>query len=436
MASEIAISVNNVSKKYRLYDRPSHRLKEAFHPLRRKYHHDFWALNEVSFEIEKGETFGIIGRNGSGKSTLLQIICGILQPSEGSVVKNGKLSALLELGTGFNPEFTGRENVYMSGALLGMTSQEMDRRFQAISEFADIGEFIDQPIKTYSSGMQVRLAFAAAIHIDPDILVVDEALAVGDMFFQAKCMTKMKAMIEDGITLVFVSHDMASVKSLCKKAILLDNGKVICAGKPDQVVERYFSRKVEGEQGIIDYEPSRGRSLGSAPDSSATFLPGLEFRKRADFQRIRNGKASFVNVQLLDGNGREIVDVEYEQDLVLRMAVEVDRDLQMLAYGYHIRDRNGVDVVYSDSVIEGKSIRGAKRGGRYVVDWRFKAALMSGAYSVACVLSIPINLQLGQVEFCDFIPVAVQFQMQPRREAILYGHVHWDNAVDVQKVSI
>jgi homopolymeric O-antigen transport system ATP-binding protein len=235
----IAISVRNLSKKYHLYDSPQHRLKEALHPFRKKYHREFWALRNVSFELRRGEGLGIIGKNGSGKSTLLQILCGILQPTEGDVWVNGKISALLELGGGFNPEFTGRDNVYMNGALMGFTREEMDRRFDAILDFAEIGEFIDQPVRNYSSGMYVRLAFAAAINVDPDILIVDEALAVGDIFFQQKCHERIEELIRNGITVLMVSHDMGSIEKYSSKVLLLDHGGCSFLGNPNEAVLRY-----------------------------------------------------------------------------------------------------------------------------------------------------------------------------------------------------
>jgi lipopolysaccharide transport system ATP-binding protein len=218
MGEEIAISLNNVSKCFKRYARPVDRLKEMLLP-NRSYAQEFWALRDISFDVMKGETIGIIGRNGAGKSTLLQMICGTLAPTSGKVQVNGRVAALLELGAGFNPEFTGRENVYMNGAIMGLSRVEVDERFDRVAAFADIKDFIDQPVKTYSSGMYVRLAFASAIHVDPDILIVDEALAVGDMFFQAKCMSRMRTMMESGVTVLFVSHDTSSVKALCQRGV-------------------------------------------------------------------------------------------------------------------------------------------------------------------------------------------------------------------------
>jgi ABC-type polysaccharide/polyol phosphate transport system ATPase subunit len=237
--NDIAISVRNLSKKYRLYDSPQHRLREALHPFRKKYHREFWALRDVSFEVKKGESIGIIGKNGSGKSTLLQLLCGTLEPTHGSVKMEGRVSALLELGAGFNPEFSGRENVYMNAALLGFTRQEIDERFDAIASFADIGEFIEQPVKTYSSGMYVRLAFATAINVDPDILVIDEALAVGDLRFQKTCKQKMNEFKDRGITIVLVSHAMSDISSMCRTAIFLSKGQPVFIGDVSGAINAY-----------------------------------------------------------------------------------------------------------------------------------------------------------------------------------------------------
>lgn len=239
--NNIAISVKNLSKSYRLYKNPAERLKELLHPFGKKYHRNFWALRDINLEIPKGTTFGIIGQNGSGKSTLLQVMTGILQPTTGSVKVNGRVSALLELGSGFNPEFTGRENAFMGGAIMGISREEMEERFDEIAAFADIGDFIEQPVKTYSSGMYVRLAFSVAINVDPDILVVDEVLAVGDMRFQKKCMEKLDDFRDMGKTIIFCSHDMHAVGELCKTAYWIDSGSIHDSGEPAKVISSYVS---------------------------------------------------------------------------------------------------------------------------------------------------------------------------------------------------
>lgn len=429
--SDAVIKVENLSKVYKLYNDPVDRVKEALNPFRKKYHHDFYALNDVNFEVKKGETIGIIGKNGSGKSTLLKILTGVLTPSSGHYHVKGKISSLLELGAGFNSELSGLENVYFNGAILGFTKDEIDEKLEAILEFADIGEFVHQPVKMYSSGMQVRLAFAVAISVDPDILIVDEALAVGDMFFQAKCMTKMKQMIDSGVTLVFVSHSPGAIKSLCNKAILLDAGGVIQHGTPSEVTEKYFAMKVSSDQKLV---VSDDVTENLQDVDFGFFKNNKEFKKMASFQRIQNGMANFSNIQLLDTNGNEIRSVDYGQDVILRMGIEIKENIHELSFGYHIRDGNGVDVVYSDAVIEGYNLINVKKGDKYVIDWKFESALMHGDYTVACVLSIPIDLEISKVVFCDFIPVASQFQVACRKNSYLYGKVHWNNVLEVKKL--
>jgi ABC-type polysaccharide/polyol phosphate transport system ATPase subunit len=246
-SNDVAISVSNLSKCYQIYDTPHDRLKQFVMPRirrlarksKKQYFREFWALKDVSFEIKKGEIVGIIGRNGSGKSTLLQLICGTLTPTSGRIQTRGRVAALLELGSGFNPEFTGRENVYMNATVLGLSTEEIDARFDAISTFADIGDFIEQPVKTYSSGMIVRLAFAVAIHIEPDILIVDEALAVGDIVFQMKCLDKMEQIRSCGTTILFVSHSLEQVKRFCVSAVWLEHGKVQQIGESNYVSDQY-----------------------------------------------------------------------------------------------------------------------------------------------------------------------------------------------------
>ncbi|ABC29058.1 ABC-type polysaccharide/polyol phosphate transport system, ATPase component [Hahella chejuensis KCTC 2396] len=246
-ADDTAICIRNLSKCYQIYESPRDRLKQFVIPrLKRftrqppeRYYREFWALRDVSFNIKRGETVGIVGRNGSGKSTLLQIICGTLSPTEGTVEINGRIAALLELGAGFNPEFTGRENVYLNAAVLGLSQSEVDERFDDIAAFADIGQFIDQPVKTYSSGMVVRLAFAVAINVDPEILVIDEALSVGDELFQRKCFSRIEAIRDSGATILFVSHSGGTVVELCDRAVLMDSGERLAVGKPKQIIGSY-----------------------------------------------------------------------------------------------------------------------------------------------------------------------------------------------------
>ena len=257
---DVAISVRNLTKTYRLFNHPGDRIKQFFSLGIKKYHRDFTALKDVSFDIRKGETVGIIGRNGSGKSTLLQLICGILKPTTGTVLVRGRISALLELGAGFNPEFTGCENIYFQGALMGFSQAEMDERFDDIAAFADIGQFIEQPVRTYSSGMFVRLAFAVSVYVDPEILVVDEALSVGDAQFQSKCFEKFRAFKEAGVTILFVTHSLDLVTTYCERAILLDKGMLVISGKPNAAINGYRRLLTTRHQHVVSSEVTVSRA--------------------------------------------------------------------------------------------------------------------------------------------------------------------------------
>jgi len=253
MSSEVAIQADGLGKCYQIYDRPQDRLKQTIFRGRRQFYREFWALQDVSLEVMKGETVGIIGRNGSGKSTLLQLLAGTLAATTGDMRINGRVAALLELGAGFNPDFTGRENVYMNGAILGISRPEIERRFDDIARFADIGDFIDQPIKTYSSGMIVRLGFSVSINVDPEILIVDEALAVGDMAFQFKCLERLETLTKGGTTLLFVSHSMDMVKTFCNRVVYLREGRIRARGSPEEMAETY----------LLDLRADQQRARGS-----------------------------------------------------------------------------------------------------------------------------------------------------------------------------
>jgi len=441
--SDIAIKVENLSKIYKLYDRPQDRFKETFHPFRKKYHHDFYALKNISFEVRKGETLGIIGKNGAGKSTLLQIIYNVVSPSSGSIEVNGKVSALLELGAGFNPEFTGIENIFYNASIMGYTKAEIEDKLDEILAFADIGEFAGQPMKTYSTGMFVRLAFSVATTVEPDILILDEALSVGDFFFQAKCVDRIRSMIDQqGTTLLFVSHDLMTVKSICKKCILLDNGIIAEHGDSNDVVDKYYAMKIESEQNISADDLNRSINKAANRDENMSdkeydiFKENQLFLQTASYQRIQNGKAEIVNVQLLNDKEEMVFAVEYEQDVVLRIAIEIHEDIPELVHGYAIRNEDGIEVVHSDSIIEGRNLRDVRKGEKYIIDWNFRAALTDqhGHYSVTTGLVIPVNYGKIQMEFCDRIPIAVQFMMQPRKHFPLMGFVHWKNDIDIRRL--
>ncbi len=363
-SNEIAIRVTNLSKRYEIYAAPRDRLKQFTLPrLQRltgkgtkQYFNEFWALNDVSFEIKKGETVGIIGRNGSGKSTLLQMICGTLNPTGGSIQTNGRIAALLELGSGFNPEFTGRENVYMNAAVLGLSKSEIDARFDRIATFADIGQFIEQPVKTYSSGMYVRLAFAVIAHVDADILVVDEALSVGDAVFTQKCMRFIRNFQENG-TLIFVSHDIGSVQNLCKSGIWLKNGKVEQTGTAKSVSEAYLQytmQEIYGDEAKLTAMVPV--TLEDASDVDASH-PESTGRTAIDYGAIatvrdnigtakgwKSGRAEIISVSLTRlSAGKEGV---FEGGERVRMTVRAKAldPLQNPILGFLVRDRLGQDL--------------------------------------------------------------------------------------------
>lgn len=343
MNTEYAIHVESVCKDYRLYKRNSDRIKETFHPFRKQYHKPFRALENVSFSLEHGGSLGIIGKNGSGKSTLLQILCGVLQPSAGEVSVHGRISALLELGAGFNPEFTGRENVYMTATIMGLSREYVDRNLDRIFDFADIGEYVDQPVKLYSSGMYVRLAFATAISIEPEILIVDEALAVGDIFFQQKCIAHMKEM-QSKATIVFVTHDMQTVSNLCDRVILLDEGSVKYDGNPVEAVSHYTK--------LVHNERFQEKGALSATDSSATEhntdcpgpVNGDKEEGWVDVPAEDRGGALEIDihkVRIVDLNGSPKETVVKGDTVVIELFVKASKDIDNVIVGYTVKDRMG-----------------------------------------------------------------------------------------------
>jgi len=367
---EFAIKVENLSKCYQIYDKPNDRLKQFLLPRlqrffrrpQKQYFRGFWALKEVSFEVKKGETVGIIGRNGSGKSTLLQMICGTLTPTSGSIQTNGRIAALLELGSGFNPEFTGRENIYMNATVLGLTKDEIDARFDDIVAFADIGDFIEQPVKTYSSGMVVRVAFAVIAHVDADILVVDEALAVGDAFFTQKCMRFLRNFMATG-TILFVSHDTGAVVNLCKRGILLKDGQVAEIGRPKEIIEHYLATLYESDQEIkgvviennnntnVSYSKdfSEYRDMRESLFNNSILRNDIEvFRFEADQPGFGAGYAKIVSVRLLDQEGIPLSWVVGGEEVILEIRSIAEKDMLNPIVGFQFKDRLG-QVVFSDN---------------------------------------------------------------------------------------
>lgn len=350
MSSETALQIRNISKCFHLYDKPHERLLQTIMRHRKKYYREFWALKDVSFHVNKGETVGIIGRNGSGKSTLLQMICGTLKPTQGVIQTQGRIAALLELGSGFNPEFTGYENVYMNAAILGLSKQEIDNRYDDIIAFADIGHFIDQPVKTYSSGMLLRLAFSVIAHVDADIIVVDEALAVGDAFFTQKCMRFLREFMQKG-TVLFVSHDTAGVKNLCNRAIWLEKGRIIEEGSPKVVCEKYLEAFYEIQQGkssTTQFEQQQLEGPVCFKDQRLDYINQSNLRNDIQIFHFDPNAASFgkggaqiIDVRLLNQNRDSLVWVVGGEKIILQIKAKAYEDLHLPIIGFHIKDHLG-----------------------------------------------------------------------------------------------
>lgn len=399
----IALKIDGISKKYHLYETPLDRLKESLHPFRKKYHREFYALRDIAVEINKGETVGIIGKNGSGKSTLLKIITGVLTPTTGSVHTNGRILALLELGTGFNQELSGIENVYFYGSIMGLPKEEIDQKMEAILDFADIGDFVKQPVKTYSSGMLVRLAFAVVANMDADVLVIDEALSVGDAFFVQKCMRFLRRFMEYG-TIVFVSHDTGAVINLCNRAIWLDNGIVKLAGSPKKVAEAYLA---------AIYEENQGQRLDDSCDGAdaeeESSLEALDYRDmRSDFinsTNLRNdievfrfqpsarsfgkGGAEIKSVVLTDHVGSPLSWIVGGEMVTLIIRCKAHKELYNPIVGFFLKDRLGQYLFGDNTFLSYQDTVVAIKGGLiFQAQFTFRMPFLpTGDYNVDVAVS-------------------------------------------------
>lgn len=423
MSSDCSIEVRNISKSYRIYEKPIHRLEQAtlfrlkqllkLHP--RMCYRDSWALNNVSFDVKKGETVGIVGGNGSGKTTLLQIICGTLRPTGGSVVTCGRVGALLELGAGFNPEFTGRENVYLNAAILGMEEDEVARRFEGIIAFADIGEYIDQPVKTYSTGMFVRLAFSVQANVDPDILIVDEALSVGDAYFVHRCMLRIRELQERGTSILFVSHDANTVKTLCKRAIWLKDSRIYEIGPAADVVDKYlaysFGRQVISNE--IRHERQKEYARLASPEKMNCVEPSIPNCDR----RLGDQKLNILGLRLYDTNFVPISSTLNEQDVILRLSVlniAIARE-EIFFVGYIFRNEKGVEIASNNSIIEGERFRVPEL--QSICNVRMKISLpclYPGSYSFSVTVGYEDSRK--QLHLSDRIENAVIFNILSKKE--------------------
>lgn len=420
-----AIEFQEVSKSYAIYDSPGDRFKELLTLGRRRYHRDFWALHDVSFDVKRGETFCIIGENGSGKSTLLQMVAGILRPSSGTTSVQGRVAALLELGSGFNPEFSGRDNVYLNGSILGLSTAEIGRRYKDIENFAEIGDFINRPVKTYSSGMVVRLAFAVAINVDPEILLVDEALAVGDIYFRQRCMRKVHELRARGITILFVSHAIGDVKAIGDRVMWLDKGRVVELGKTDMVVAKYLAAMVEKDSEYLTLKARSERPRIAAMSTQAPevidTIPNID-------HRYGDGRAEILGIAVLDEEGRRMELLEPMSKVVVRVSVRAHDEVPLPIVGFMMRNHLGVDFSGTNTAREGHELPPMQAGDVYTVDFHVELPEMypsSFSFSPAIADGTLIGYKM-----CDWIDNAVALQMA-HSEGQIYGYFHMPCRVEI-----
>lgn len=386
--SDMAIQVNHVTKLYKLYDKPSDRLKESLGLTKQKKYREHYALNDLSFDVKRGECVGIIGTNGAGKSTILKIITGVLNPTSGNVSINGRISALLELGAGFNMEYTGIENIYLNGTMIGFTREEIDARMEDILDFADIGDFVYRPVKTYSSGMFVRLAFAVAINIDPEILIVDEALSVGDVFFQAKCYKKFEEFKEMGKTILFVSHDLSSISKYCDRVILLNKGTKLDEGLPKEIVDEFKQVMVgqytendketdsEPESDIIN--DNKGDKIQESWKSMLTLNPQV--------QDYGDKRAEIVDFAIIDSKGKITNVLEKGNDFCIKMKVRFHCDIPNPIFAFTIKNVKGIEITGTNTMVEKIDIKPAKMNEERIITFKQSLDLQGGDYllSLGC----------------------------------------------------
>jgi lipopolysaccharide transport system ATP-binding protein len=436
---DVAIRVSGLSKSYRIWNDPSARLKgpwcaalarllppgAARDRLEAKaagYYRDFQALHACSFEIRRGETFGIVGQNGAGKSTLLQLIAGTLTPTTGTVEVRGRVAALLELGSGFDPNFTGVENVFLNGAILGLSEKEVRSRFNEIAEFADIGEFIHQPVRTYSSGMVVRLAFAISVCVDPQVLIIDEALAVGDNYFVNKCFHRLNELKARGITILFVSHAGTIVTSLCSRALLLDKGRTLMVGEAELVVGHYnqiIREKQSADVQRLGQTPVPAAPAAGAPDAAKSpesrpipieFSPDLEMEKRCKNTRFGNGAARIVRLRMEDTAGQERTEFIHGQNVVLKFYCEFNDAVDEIVIGYFCRTDTGINITGTNTQVEGIRIPRQSAGQRALMLFHTTLPVRPGIYSISMSLTGRKGADLEVTTF-DWADLAYSFSV-------------------------
>ena len=413
-SNDIAISVTNLSKCYQIYDAPRDRLVQMFMFGRKHLFREFWALRDASFSIGRGETVAIIGRNGSGKSTLLQMICGTVSPTSGTVSTNGRVAALLELGAGFNTEFTGRENVLLNASILGFPQDAMEERMADVLAFSELGDFLDQPVKTYSSGMYARLAFSIAIHVDPEILVVDEALAVGDARFVAKCMRRIKSIQDMGATILFVSHDVGSVRTLCQRAIWLDKGGIVDDGDVFPITGKYmefmFKDEVSEDQALreeIGISPDAANAVSEIQTDIATELTNSQTNQVEyvlDARPVthwgsRKGMILGASVCVVQGVRRDVIAWGKSIEIVIDVCVPYDIPREHLSIAFSIKDLKGTDLIVSTTHDQGTIALPAQEC--FSVCFRMVNPLVTGKYLLVAAVENRLNRDIHYYEYLE-----------------------------------
>ncbi|MBS6644860.1 MAG: ABC transporter ATP-binding protein [Clostridiaceae bacterium] len=385
-----AITVKDVTKIYKLYEKPVDRLKESLNPAHKEYHRKFYALNNISFEVKKGETVGIIGTNGSGKSTILKIITGVLTPTTGEVAVEGTISALLELGAGFNMDYTGIENIYMNGTMMGFSRKEMEEKLQDILDFADIGDFVYQPVKTYSSGMFVRLAFALAINVEPEILIVDEALSVGDVFFQSKCYRRMEEIRQKGTTILMVTHDMGSIIKYCDRVVLLNKGDFVAEGAPGHMVDLYkkiLANQMDSlEEELQEMNDFSGNSEEKKEKGTKGGLMKDKITINSNRTEYGDGRAEIYDLGLFDERGNLTNLLLKGEMFTIKERIRFNANLEAPIFTYTIKDKKGTDLSGTNTMFEGTDVKPVKRGDTYEASFTQKMTLQGGEYllSMSC----------------------------------------------------
>jgi homopolymeric O-antigen transport system ATP-binding protein len=418
------IEAQKISKCFRIYRRPSDHLLELLTFGKRRRHEPFWAVRNVDLAVDRGTCLGLIGENGSGKSTLLRVIAGVIRPTSGTLSVGGRVSALLELGAGFNIEFTGRENVFLNASILGFTDAETRKRLPSIEKFAEIGEFVDRPVKTYSSGMFVRLAFAVAIHMDPDILIIDEALAVGDIFFQQRCIRRIQQLKHEGVTIIFVSHDLGAVRSLADRTIWMDHGQVHLEGRTDDVVSRYLAAMVTKGRKEVMEEKAVGEALGTSDEldlseEALARIPKFVTTLANVDHRYGNCKARIQGVGVFGREGDALSSVGQGDRICIRISVKFNSQVEQPNVGFMLRNRLGQDVAGTNLLYEGVQLPGAQADDRLSVDFIMDLPyLQAGFYHIAPAIA---DGTLDQYEMCDWIDNACAIEVIQRTTT--YGHM-------------